>query len=597
MRRKDRPLARLARSLTLGLVLATSAGLSVAGTGCRDEDDPLTHVEDLKDATKQPMAIKRIDQFYQDAMARDKKDRGGPTVKPLLEKVVEPLTKVCLDPAVKDRTRAQLVKMLADMRDARAEPCFKKTLEDYKPDTTEDDVVNVLRAVIAMKSKGLATEVIKVYQTLEFSRPKAKLIGKDVTNAVLAVIDASHEDVFLKALEKPWDPSNQQAMQNEAFWQTVAARALGELKSEKAAKPLLQVILTPSKGPIGSTALVAMVKIGKPSIKAAEGVLNGSDAELVKFSTGEQLKGAQKDTNGKINEKDQKLAEKAHISVAAEVLGALGAEGSIAPLLAAKDKTEDPATKVIISLVLTQLPRNEGALASFKKVYEDAKLDLDTPAGPAKEIMVERASDFFDPTVAPWLVKTSLELKGDPAEKGADIDPIRALAFVTATKLMTEEQLAEVQTLADAKTVIEGEGGKKVDSQIGKAFEKEFKQAKELVTKCKANIDCYVTELTLDANQGKDKQFTAIKAAYMIGLLGKEGDRAKIVDALPKIENPLVRGTALKALEALSPKGDPAIADKLDAFFDKAEESKDEKAISETRIYVQAAARLRSRAQ
>ena len=357
------------------------------------------------------------------------------------------------------------------------------------------------------------------------------------------------------------------------------------MKSAKAGRPLLQLILTPSKGPIASTALVAMVKMGEPSLIAAEGVLNGSDDELVAFSKGEQINGALKDASGNVSVTELKLAETAHVSIAAEVLGALGGERSIPLLLAASDRTSDPSMRVMLSVILTQLPRNERALTSFKQVYEDARLDLETPAGPAKETMAQRTADFFDPTVAPWLVKTSLALKGDPLE----VEAVRTAALVSAAKLMTEEQVAQVQTLFDAKT---NEG-----SKVGQAFDKEFKQAKELVTKCERDINCLVTALALDANQRKDTQFTAIKAAYMIGLLGKERDRITIVEALPKIQNPAARMTALKALEALSPKGDDASADKLEALFSEATQSNDEDAISVARIYLQAAARLRSRAR
>ena len=83
----------------------------------------------------------------------------------------------------------------------------------------------------------------------------------------------------------------------------------------------------------------------------------------------------------------------------------------------------------------------------------------------------------------------------------------------------------------------------------------------------------------------------------MIGVLGKDADRAKLVDALPKLSNDLVRGTALKALEAITPKGDAAIADKLNALFDKAEEAKDDKLMADYKMCVETAARLRSRAQ
>lgn len=613
-------LGSLCRTLLCGALSSSSVGSLAASalvvgsvgalTGCRDENDPMTYVEELKDPVKQPVAIKTLIQKYEDAMTKDKKDRNGPNVKPLVDKIIEPLTQVCLDAAVKDRTRSTLVKFLADARDARAEPCLKKTLEDYKPDTNEEDVQYVMRAVAAMKLKSLQAQVMTTFQTIEYSRAKAKLIKVDVTNAVLAVADKSLEDTFVKMLDKPFDPANQQQLQNEAFWQTVAARALGEMRSEKAARPLLKLILTPTKGPIANTALVAMVKIGKASIKPAEALLKGEDTELVKWSVEEALKGAEKDKDGKIPESVKKAAEKSYLATAAQVLGALGSSGSTAPLvsqaekLAAteekgkeKERAEELGTKVIICLSLSQLPRDPKALELYKKTYEDVKLDLETMAGPAKELMADGSSDFFDASVASWLVSTAKDLKGEAGE----VDPVRSYSLVAATKVMKQAQIEEVQALYDMKTVIEEQDDKgktvKKDSQIGKAFEKEFKQAKDLLNNCKDGVDCYIAALTSDENQSKEKQFTGIKAAYMVGILGGDAERAKLVDALPKIQNDAVRLTALKAFEVLTPKGDNAAADKLLGFYDKAEEAKDEEAMKNFGIFIQSAARMRARAE
>lgn len=599
------------RSLLCGAALSSAVIASGATlSGCRDENDPMTYVEELKDPVKQPVAIKTLIQKYEDAMTKDKKDRNGPNVKPLVDKIIEPLTKVCLDAGVKDRTRSTLVKFLADARDARAEACLKKTLEDYKPDTNEEDVQYVMRAVAAMKMTSLQAQVLKTFETIEYSRAKAKLIKVDVTNAVLAVSDKSQEDFFIKMLDKPFDNANQQAMQNEAFWQTVASRALGEMKSEKGARPLLKLILTPSKGPIANTALVAMVKIGKPAIKPAEALLKGEDTELVKWSSEEALKGAEKDKDGKIPDSVKKAAEKSYLATAAQVLGALGSAGSTGPLvsqaekLAAsdekgkeKERAEELGTKVIICLSLPQLPRDPKALELYKKTYEDVKLDLETIAGPAKELMADSSSDFFDASLASFLVTSAKELKGESGE----VDPVRSYSLVAATKVMKANQVEEVQALYDMKTVIEETDDKgkvqKKDSTIGKAFEKEFKQAKDLLGNCKDGVDCYFAALTSDENQAKEKQFTAIKAAYMIGILGGDGDRAKLVDALPKIQNDAVRITALKAFEVLTPKGDNAAADKLLGFYDKAEEAKDEESMKNFGMFIQSAARMRARAE
>ena len=73
-------------------------------------------------------------QFFEDAMTRDQKDRNGPTVKPLLDLIVEPMTKVCVAGDSDERTQSKIVKFLSDARDPRGEPCLTKVLKDFKPE-------------------------------------------------------------------------------------------------------------------------------------------------------------------------------------------------------------------------------------------------------------------------------------------------------------------------------------------------------------------------------------------------------------------------------------------------------------------------------
>ncbi len=593
MRRTPRSHAQTLRSLLLGaaLVPTTLLGLGTL-TGCRDENDPMTYVAELSDPGKQPAALKRLVQFYEDAMTKDKKDRNGPNVKPLLDKIVEPLAKVCVEANLQARTRSTLIKFLSDARDAKAEPCLKKTLADYKPDTTEEDVQNVMRAVAAMKLKSLSPEVMKVFTTMQISKPKANLIQKDVKAAVVAIADKAQEADFIKLLERPIaDVKERQAVLDEAYWQIISAIALGEMKSEAAVEPLLKVVLTPAKADVRNTALVALVKIGQPAVGPVEGLLKGDAAELIKLSTEEQLKVVEKDKDGKIPDAAKKAAEKAHIATAAEVLGSLGSESSVAPLVSAIDKADD-ATKVTIALVLPLLPRSPATVDAFKKIFDGAKMDLEVPGvGRAKELLIDGSPDFFDASLVPWVVKSAQDAKGEQA----DVDALRGLALQAAMKAMKADQLAEVEALANTKAQGTGSDGKPQESTVGKAFEKEFKLAKELVTNCKDNVDCYVAKLTDEASQSKDGQFAGIKAGYMIAILGDPSVRSKIVDAIPKIDNGAVRFSALKALQALSPQGDADSAGKLLALLDKAEEAKDDKLVQEYQVFTQVAARLRAR--
>lgn len=537
-------------------------------------------LEDLKSAAKRPTAVKRLHQLVEDTLTKDRNDRGGPNVKALADEISKPLDTLCLDPAVKERERSTLLKLVAELRDARTEACFKKTLADYVPDSTEEDVQVVLRAAAALKLKSLAPEVMRVFKTMEFSRPKAALLRTDMANAVIALAGPAQEEELVKLLDGPMTNPDQKVVMNQAFWQTVSARALGEMASEKAVRPLMKVILTPAKSPVANTALVALVKIGKASVAPAEKLLRGEDLELVTYAKEQAALGGAKDKGGN-----------AHVQMAAQILSSLGHESSTALLVAAIDQAKgDASTRVIVAISLTQLPRSEASVAAFRKTFEELKYDVETPAGNAKESMAAAAADFFDASFVSWLAKTTTDLASRQG-KAEDVDATRTAASITALKLATLEGIGEADGLSDRKSADQSK------PPIGRAFAQEREQAKALVGACKGEVACYFAALTDEKSQTKEKQFTGIKAAYMIGILGGEGDRKKLVEALPRITSEPVRTTALKALKALAPKGDIAAADELVKLYAKAEQSKDDALMASYRTFTQVAAQLRLRAQ
>lgn len=561
-----------------------SARASVEEREESDESGAKTEVqaqlEALKTPSQQPLAVKRLYQLFEDTMTKDKNDRNGPNVKALVDELSRPLDALCLDATVKERQRSYLVKLVAELRDARAEACFKKTLEDYVPDSTEEDVQVVLRAVTALKLKSLAPEVMKTFTRMEFARAKVAAVKTDMANAVVAVVGPAQEGELVKLLEAPMSDQDQGASKNQAYWQTVSARALGEIGSDKAVRPLIKVILSPGKSAIANAAVVALVKIGKPSVAPAEKLLRGEDLELVAYAKEQAALGGAKDKTGN-----------AHVQTAAQILASLGHESSTPALVAALEQARgDSSTRVIVAIALTQLPRSEASVAAFKKTFEEVRYDAETPAGNAKESMAAFAGDFFDAKLVSWLAKTTTDAASRQA-KAEDLDGARTAALVTALKLATLDEIAEAEGLANRKSADQAK------PPIGRAFEQELAQAKALVGACKGEVPCYFAALTDEKSQTKEKQFTAIKAAHMIGILGGEGDRAKLVEALPRIGSEAVRGVALKALKALAPKGDIAAADQLTKLHTQAEQSKDEALVASYRFFPLAAAQLRLRAQ
>jgi len=587
--------------------LPAAVTLSAVVMGCQDENDPKVIAGTLSDPAKQTQAVKRLIQKYEDALTNDKKDRQGPTVKPLLDQIIDPMTKLCTDGQMSDQTRSMVVKFLADTWDTRATPCLSKVLTDFKPGTNEGDVQQVMRAVAQTKNKDLADGVIKVFSTLKASDPGSMQdnMYKDVQAATLAVVNDSHVDTLVGLLARnlPDDPKkNQKDMLNETFWQGIAATALGDLKAAKAVTPLIKVILSPGKNSsvIGSNALIALVKIGKPVIAPAKGLLTGSAdaAELIKYSTDENLKTSADIKDPKQLEAAKKSAEKSHIAVAAQILGQLGREDALEPLLTVLDtpvdakatdeqKAQIAQTTAIIAYQLPNLPKTDKSVAAFKTVYENLKNEVTMPNGDgAKEKLLGAAVNFADANLVPWILDQCDKLKGEPS----DLESIQVASLLTSMSLMKADQTDAVRKLFDKK----GADGK---TALGKAFSKEWDSVTGVLTECKDGVDCYLAKAGDPKSQDKDGSAAGLKAVYMIEILGKSEAKAKLLDNLPKYSHPGIKQQVLSAILYFSPKGDKDAADKLQAIVDKAEASKDQEAIQDAQPLKQTVALLNARAQ
>jgi len=588
MFRSARRITPLLRTLLLGVATASAVTVTT-GTlvGCADENDPGTHVKRLDDPATASAAVNRLVQYFEDAMTRDNKDRNGPTVKPLLDQIVEPLSKKCVAGDLDERTNSKLIKFVSDTRDPRGGPCLIKALKDYKPESTEEDVRWAARAVGAMKLKEAAGPLLEVFAKVKPSKPKAFGIHRDVYDAMKAVNDPSWEGQLITMLGRPInDPKDIGTMRDELFWQITSAELLGLQKSEKAIQPLLRMLVSPAKSNGHATAILALVKIGKPAVQPVIDLLEGNNKELIEYSKTEQLKAAgDKPTN-----EQKKLAETAHISQAALILGTIGRQDTAAPLMTALEKSTDDTAKAIIARELSKVPKAPETIKAFQAVYEKTGVTQSIPPGiGAREALLEASGSFFDASFVPWIVRTALEAKGEEA----DVAPVRDVSLLTAMKLMTADQVAEVDKLFNKPQT--GADGK--PSTVGKSFEKEYKQAKDLLQACGDNAECYLGKAADPANQQKDTQFVGIKSAYMMGIVGKPEVSQKIIDAMPKITNAAVRFVSVSVVDYLSPKGDPAVAQKLQAIVDEAEEKRNEQMIAANAPFKTVIYRLNARSQ
>src|SRR6516162_8318051 len=107
--------------------------------GCADENDPKTWIKRLDDPAQRAPAVKRLGQFFDDAMANNNKNREAQPVKDLLDVITEPMTQTYTKGGLDEKTRHDLIKELSDMRDPRTGPALAKALNDYESGKSDND--------------------------------------------------------------------------------------------------------------------------------------------------------------------------------------------------------------------------------------------------------------------------------------------------------------------------------------------------------------------------------------------------------------------------------------------------------------------------
>ena len=294
---------RLVRSVLAGPgrvrgLRATSA-LTV---GCADENDPKTWAKRLDDPAQRVPSIKRLDQFFNDAMssATATNKREDEKVKKILDDAVEPLAKTYIAGGLDEKTRKDLIKLLGDMGDPRAAPAYAKAFKDFEPGKNDDDVKYASQGTTRLAQAGQATDqglIDALWDCFAKFQPskntKSINLVKDLQNAVMVVKDKSYG---AKAVEKlgapvtdPKDPA--QGMDQIQFWQNTAARLIGELKYTPGVKPLVKVLMTPTKGDLIFPVRLALTKMPKEAEPVLIAALKGTDPELAKLGEGYPEKG------------------------------------------------------------------------------------------------------------------------------------------------------------------------------------------------------------------------------------------------------------------------------------------------------------------
>ena len=572
--------ASLIRSLVLGTITTTATiGMVTSVVGCKDESQPEYWVDKLEDDKWRPTAIKRLAQFFEDAVTKAGSDHTKPEVTQLLDQVVEPLSKSYVDHYgdLNQKSRIALIKLIGSMKDPRSEPALIKAFEEFASSGRDgaDDVRWAALAAGELKLEGTAPSMLAAFDKIRAGSKEGAKSYQDLNQAMVKMPNKAWVEPLLQKLvadiEKPnaKDTDSVADFKNQLFWQTTAAQILGEIGDASAVERLLKVMLDPHKADIQMTTIVALAKIGKPAVDRTVKLLNDEDKGLADFAAIKIKKATKKAPTGK-----------PPIQTAALVLGTIGNSAAEIAMITALGKQEDESNKAVIARELAKLPHTAKSQAAFKAAVESISADtLIPPHRNALAVLSESAGMFFDSSMTPWLLETAGKVKGDSEmRRNAQV-----AMTVTAMKLMDKSQLSKV---------------KRAVNRYGSKMEKDsFKLAEAMVTKCDKNLACYLDESEKSANQERKTQFAGIKAAYMVGTLGQAATADEVIKRLDGIENYAVRYVAGQAIDHLLPAGSGTVADALEKIIERNKKTADKKRIGADAPIKQVMYRVRSRAR
>jgi len=130
----------LSQSVHAFAVTTSVAVAASALVACADENDPKTWVKRLDDPAQRTPAIKKLNEMFDSAMSNSGNNREDPKVKAVVDDATEALAKTYVAGNLDEKTRKDLMKLLAETGDPRASVAFAKAFQDYEPGKDADFV-------------------------------------------------------------------------------------------------------------------------------------------------------------------------------------------------------------------------------------------------------------------------------------------------------------------------------------------------------------------------------------------------------------------------------------------------------------------------
>jgi HEAT repeat protein len=259
----------------------------------RTEPPLVTLVKKLDDARTRRDAVHGLAQFFDNAKTRAGGDVKAPAVVALLDQIVEPLSKA-YGSDLDEKTRARLIRLLAETLDVRAGRAWNQALTSYAPGKPggEEDVRWAALAIGSTRYQEGASALGEAFGKIDASTPEGDEARKNVVTAMVALKSASWKAMLVERLRRPLpnDDDVSSARRSESFWQSKAAEILAEIGDPGATEPLLGVLVDSDKAEVAPAALEALVRLGEAGkLSPAAGAKKAYIGAYEKLSRGSTL--------------------------------------------------------------------------------------------------------------------------------------------------------------------------------------------------------------------------------------------------------------------------------------------------------------------
>jgi hypothetical protein len=410
-------------------------------------------------------------------------------------------------------------------------------------------------------------ELWNVFAKFRLSQTTSQRLYQALHDAVVTVHDPSYGDKAIEKLRAPVLPGVDSQKDQVNWWQLTSVQVISELRYTKAIKPLVLVLLTPTKIDLNATTRTALLKMAKDAEPELIKALNGSDPDYAK--AGEEFK------------------DKTNLAIVADTLALLSRPGGRDALLTALGAADNDTTRTGFAQALVQFPQDARVepafLATYNKIKWDASVEFLGALKP-RAALAQAAASLYDPALTDWLVK----------ETGAAPDAAsKLLPLESALKVMPPGKTDAVSgALQKAKSELPGD--------VFQACSKMFDFAKQSLDKCTTNPTCYIGVLDEPIpSTPTTANWRDVKAAWMAVIYGKaapDATRAELLKRVDKVKDPSARLAVVEAIDALAPQGDVKAADALDKIVASDTKSGDKSVLMADDSVVKIALRLRARA-